>query len=230
MHLQCINAVILHFVDRSVKGNLRAARKAETEERLVRAATALFVERGYTASTLADVADRAGLAPRTVYLRFATKAELLQRCISVAIAGDIAPVPIAERDWMTQTNTAQTLDERLHLMASVTAMLMARAGPLLGVAREAAATEPTIAAAARAGRDDTKRILGEFWRRIVDDGLLPEGCDVDWLSDTTTLLAHADTYLLLAATNDWDIATYRSWLETTWRRLVVSSTESARSS
>ena len=227
MHTHCIDAVILHNVNVPVKGNLRAARKAETEERLVRAATELFVERGYAATTLADVAERARLAPRTVYLRFATKAELLQRCISVAIAGDTAPTPIAERDWMTRTNTAPTLDERLHLMASITAMLMSRAGPLLGVAQQAAATEPAIAAAAQAGREDTKRTLGEFWRRLGGDGLLPPGADVDWLTDTATLLAHAETYLLLAATSGWDIETYQTWLETTWGRLVSASIEPA---
>ena len=206
-----------------VKRDLRAARKAETEARLIRAATELFVERGYPATTLADVAERAGLAPRTVYLRFATKADLLRRCVGVAIAGDGEPVAIAERDWMISAMTAPTLDERLRLMASVTATLMRRAGPLLGVAQQAAATEPTIAAAAQAGREDTKRTLGEFWRRMDEDGLLPPGCDLGWLADTATLLAHADSYLLLAKTTGWDITTYQTWLETTWHRLTASS-------
>ena len=209
----------------SVKQDLRAARKAETEARLVGAATELFLERGYAGTTLAEVAARAGLAPRTVYLRFPTKADLLHRCVSVAVAGDADQVPIAERDWMTEAMTAPTLDERLHLMASATAMLMGRAGPLLGVAQQAAASEPTIAAAARAGREETRRNLREFWRRIRDDGLLPLGSDVDWLTETATLLAHADTYLLLTETAAWDTATYETWLETTWHRLVSSSVQ-----
>jgi AcrR family transcriptional regulator len=206
-----------------VKRDLRAERKTETEARLVRAATELFLERGYAGTTLTDVAERAGLAPRTVYVRFATKADLLLRCVSVAIAGDAAPVPIAERQWMSDAMSAPSLAERLELMATATATLMSRAGALLAVAQQAAATEPTIAAAAQAGRDDTKRTLGEFWRRLNDDGLLPRGCDLGWLTDTATLMAHADTYLLLARTTEWDIATYRTWLETTWRRLVSSS-------
>lgn len=181
------------------------------------------MERGYPATTLADVAEHAGLAPRTVYLRFATKADLLRRCVGVAIAGDAQPVPIAERDWMTAAMTAPTLDGRLHLMASITATLMRRAGPLLGVAQQAAATEPTIAAAAQAGRHETKRTLGQFWRRMDEDGLLPPGCDLGWLADTATLLTHADTYLLLTKTTGWDITTYQTWLETTWRRLIASS-------
>lgn len=212
----------------SVKRDLRTARKAETEARLVRAASELFVTRGYSATTLADVADHAGVAPRTVYLRFATKAALLQRCISVAIAGDEAPIPVRERTWMTDAMTAPSLEERIHLMASVTATLMHRAGPLLHVAQQAEATEPTIAAAAQAGREETQRTLVEFWEGMARDGLLPPRCDVAWLSATATLLAHADTYLLLGKTTDWDIDAYATWLETTWLRLVASSAEHRR--
>jgi AcrR family transcriptional regulator len=193
--------------------------------RLVQAATELFVERGYAGTTLADVAERAGLAPRTVYVRFTTKSDLLQRCIGVAIAGDGDAMPVAERTWVTDTMTAPTLGARLELMAAVTATLMSRAGDLLEVAQQAAATEPDIAAAAQAGREETHRVLGQFWRRNKEDGLLPAACDLDWLAETATLLAQADTYLLLRRTTGWDIASYRDWLTRTWTRLVASSAE-----
>jgi AcrR family transcriptional regulator len=208
-----------------VKRDRRAARRAQTEMRLVEAATELFVERGYAATTLADVAEHAGLAPRTLYLRFPTKADLLRRCVSVAIAGDGDAVPIAERAWMTDTMTAPTLRERLRLMAAGTATLMSRSGDLLDVAQQAAAMEPTIAAAAQAGRQETRRVLGAFWRRIEEDGLLPVPCDVEWLTETATLLAHADTFLLLRRTTGWDAASYEDWLRRTWTRLVASSAE-----
>lgn len=206
-----------------VKGDRRAARRAATELRLVQAATALFVERGYAATTLADVASLAGLAPRTVYVRFATKAELLRRCIGVAIAGDAETVDISEREWIVEAMTAPDLDERIRRMAAVTADLMARTGPLLDVAQQAAATEPAIAAAAQAGREDTRRVLHELWYGMQRDGLLPSTCDIEWLAETATLLAHADTYLLVRRTTSWDIATYRDWLERTWRRLATAA-------
>jgi AcrR family transcriptional regulator len=207
----------------TVKRDLRAERRVQTERRLVEAASQLFLERGYAATTLADVAARAGLAPRTLYLRFATKADLLERCIGVAIAGDAEPIGIADRDWIADAMTAPTLDDRIRKMAAVTAMLMGRAGALLAVAEQAAPTEPVIAAAAQAGRNDTRRIVGEFWRRMDADGLVPPGCDLEWLTETATLFAHADTYMLLMRTAAWDLATYENWLVTTWTRLVAGS-------
>ena len=225
MQCDCINAVILHNMADEVKPDRRTGRRAETEARLIAAASELFVERGYAATTLAEVADHAGLAARTLYLRFATKAELLRRCVGTAIVGDTTAVPLVDRDWMTAAMTAPTLDDRIGQMAAVTAQLMDRTGPLLDVARQAAAVEPEIAVAAQAGRDDTRRTLHEFWRRAASDGLLPAGVDLDWLSETATLLAQADTYLLLRATAGWDVDAYQQWLTTTWRRLVLASTE-----
>jgi len=206
-----------------VKPDRQAARRAETEARLISAASELFVQRGYAATTLADVAEQAGLAPRTLYLRFSTKAELLRRCIGAAIVGDTAPVPLSERDWLTAAMTAPTLQDRIAQMAAVTAQLMHRTGPLLDVARQAAAVDAEIAATAQAGREDTRRALLEFWQRAADDRLLPAGADLDWLSETAALLAQADNYLLLRATTEWDIDVYEHWLTTTWHRLVQSS-------
>jgi AcrR family transcriptional regulator len=64
-----------------VKRDLRAARRAETEARLVEAASDLFVAQAYAGTTLTQVADRAGVAERTVYVRVATKPDC---CIAVS--------------------------------------------------------------------------------------------------------------------------------------------------
>ncbi len=213
-------AVTLQNVSDDVKTDGRKARSAATEERVVAAATRMFIANGYTATTLADVADEAGIGARTLYLRFATKAELLLRCIGIAIAGDADDVPLGERDWMTAAMTAPSLEERIRRMASVTAQLMDRTGDILEVARQAAAVEPEIAVAAQAGRDDTRRTLVTFWQRAAKDGLLPRKADLEWLSETGALLAHADTYNLLRSTTHWDVAAYERWLVKTWERLA----------
>jgi AcrR family transcriptional regulator len=228
MQFSCIDAVILQQMDEAVKTDRRALRRAETERRLVEAATQLFTERGYAVTTLADIAAHADLAPRTLYLHFATKAELLLTCVQQAIVGDAEPVPLADRPAMGETMTAPTLDERLRLMASLTASLMERTGPLLEVAFQAAPAEPSVAAAAAAGRAATRQTLQEFWRRADEDGLLPPSTDLEWLTETAILLTHADTYLLIRRTAGWSIDTYRSWLHTTWRRLVSSSAQVER--
>jgi AcrR family transcriptional regulator len=201
----------------------RAERIAATEERLVAAATELFLRDGYVRTTLSAVAAEAGVADRTVYLRFGTKVALLRRVMDVAVVGDTAPVDLASRGWVQATLTAPTLDERQRAWARGAAQLMARLGPLLPVAEEASALEPELAAAYRAAREDTRGHIRAFWTGAADDGLLPDGTDVSWLVDTSTLLVSADAYRRGVELVGWTPRSYERWLLATLRRLVAGA-------
>ena len=56
-------------------------RKEARPEELVAAALDVFVERGYEAATLADVARRAGVTKGTIYLYFASKEALFKAVV-----------------------------------------------------------------------------------------------------------------------------------------------------
>jgi hypothetical protein len=36
-----------------------------------------------------------------------------------------------------------------------------------------------------------------FWTRLAYDGLLPAGIDLTWLIDTASIMAFAETYLMI---------------------------------
>ena len=55
---------------------------------------------------------------------------------------------------------------------------------------------------------------------MAEDGLLDPQVDVEWLIDTTTILAAAETYLLITRLTGWDLDTYQDWLATTGARLA----------
>jgi hypothetical protein len=69
----------------------------------------------------------------------------------------------------------------------------------------------------------TRDAIRAFWTRAHDDGLLPAGCDLTWLADTTSVLAHAETYLLMRETLGMTPQRYQSWLATTWRRMAAAA-------
>jgi AcrR family transcriptional regulator len=227
MQYYCMIAVILHPMSETVNprpAGLRAARVAETEQRIIAAARALFIRDGYAATTLTAVADAARVGHRTVYVRFGTKADLLKRVIDVAIAGDTEPIDVPHRDWYQAALAAPTLDQRIELMANGAAGLMARAGELMAVAQQAEHAEPMLAEAARAGRAATRDVVRHFFITLHQDGLLPADADLGWLSDTAGLLAHAQTYLLIRETLNWTAGQYQTWLQTTWHRLIAAAT------
>ncbi|WP_067466522.1 TetR/AcrR family transcriptional regulator [Actinomadura macra] len=208
----------------NLPANLRAARVAETEGKILRAATELFVRDGYTGTTLTAVAAHAAVGTRTVYVRFGTKAALLKRAVDVAFAGDTARVAVHERDWFVRAGTAPTAAERIAALAGGSRQMMGRVGDLLAVALQAAATEPDLAAAAQAGREATRDNIAAFWTKMADDGLLPPGADMTWLTDTGALLVHAETYLLARHMHGWTLDAYERWLITSFTTLCAAIT------
>jgi AcrR family transcriptional regulator len=203
--------------------NLRAARVADTEERILAAARSLFLRDGYAATTLAAVADAARVGHRTVYVRFGTKAALLKRVVDVAVAGDTRPIAVTGRDWFQASLTAPTLPERVAAYARGASDLMARAGDLIAIAWQAEPAEPVIAAAGRAGREATRDAVRLFCTRLRDDGLVPQTCDITWLADTASLLSQAQTWLLGRDTLGWSSEQYSQWLATTLSRLITAT-------
>jgi AcrR family transcriptional regulator len=56
---------------------LRERKKRATRDALARVALELFVERGYDETTLAEIADAAGVSTRTIFAYFASKEDIL---------------------------------------------------------------------------------------------------------------------------------------------------------
>ena len=204
---------------------LRQAQTALTEQRIVAAATELFLADGYVATTLEAVARRARVARRTVYVRFGTKAALFKRVVDVAIVGDTEPVDVLGRDWMIEAMTAPTLAGRIAAGAAVGRQIMERTGALFGVAQQAAVVEPLIAGAWQEGREQSRHaqtgVLDQTGRRrVAGPGHRP-----DLGASPTTVLVAAETYLLVTRMLGWDLDAYQEWLELSLTRLVTSPVE-----
>src|SRR5918998_1071023 len=93
----------------------RQAAAAESRRRIVRAASDLFVEHGWAGTTVAAVAEAAGVSAPTVFAGFGSKVLLLKAAIDVALAGDDRAVPVSERptlipssppSWPTSSSSA----------------------------------------------------------------------------------------------------------------------------
>lgn len=198
----------------------RAERVARTEADLVDAARALFEEQGYVGTALTQVADRAAVAPRTVYVRFGSKAALFGRVVDQALVGDAEPVDVAHRARTREAMSAGTLAERLDALADVSVGIAQRAGALFEVAAQAEGVEPEVARAAQAGRAATRDLCRSFWARAAADGLLEDGVDAEHLTVLTDVLICADTVVHLRRTGGWSAARQRSLVVDTLSALV----------
>jgi AcrR family transcriptional regulator len=116
---------------RRYASRLREEQARETRRRVVDAAGALFRERGYDGTTITDVAEAAGTSVATVYNAVGGKPALLKAVYDVALAGDDAPVPIAERPGFVAMQQAPDARSALHAYAGLGREMAERALPLL---------------------------------------------------------------------------------------------------
>jgi AcrR family transcriptional regulator len=75
-------------------------RRADAEarqQRIVEAAATLFVEQGFGATSIDQIATAANVSSPTVYATFGSKAGVLARAIDVAAVGDHEEVPLIDR-------------------------------------------------------------------------------------------------------------------------------------
>jgi AcrR family transcriptional regulator len=75
----------------------RSHQATQTRRDVLDAAIELFGETGWSGTTLAAIAERAGVAVETIYAGFGSKKGLLRSAMDVAIVGDTAEVPLADR-------------------------------------------------------------------------------------------------------------------------------------
>src|SRR6185312_14047209 len=96
-----MNAASMYPMTEPVKRRYESARRQEqargTRLRVIDAARDLFVAKGYGRTTMADVAQRAGVATETVYAAFRNKPALLRQVWYVGFRGDEEDVRLLDR-------------------------------------------------------------------------------------------------------------------------------------
>lgn len=117
-----------------------------TRRAILDSATRLFLERGYVATTLADVAAAAGVALDTIYATVGRKPTLFRLLIETAISGAEEPIPAEERDYVAAIRAEGLAARKLELYAEAMRAIHARLAPLLRVLQAAAPADPELTA------------------------------------------------------------------------------------
>jgi AcrR family transcriptional regulator len=191
----------------------RAAAAATTRARIRQAAAQSFVQRGYAATTMRQVAASAGVGERTLYDAFPTKAALFAHTLGVATVGDEQPVAVADRP---EVRAAQQEPDPKAAIAQYVAYLVAlleRAGDLIMVSVEAAGTDPDMRTAANAGAQATHQWWLALTRPLQQRGVLREGLDATTAADISYGLGSPHLHQLLRRHRGWSSRRYRAWLQ-----------------
>ncbi|HUZ01175.1 MAG TPA: TetR family transcriptional regulator [Thermomicrobiaceae bacterium] len=206
---------------RPYNSSRRRAAAAETRRAIVDAAARLFAERGYGATTMAAVAEAAGVALDTVYASAGPKPVLFRLLIERAISGEDEPVPALERDYVRQVQAEPDPARKLERYAAAVRRVQERLAPLFLVLREAAPADPELAALWREISQRRARNMRLLAAELAATGALRPGVSIEEAADVIWSMNASEFFVLLVQERGWEPERFERWLAETWRRLLL---------
>src|SRR5215467_6577107 len=197
---------------RSYDSPRRREQAAETRRKILDAAEQLFAAQGYAVTAMPAIAARAGVALKTVYLAFGTKAGVLHALWDVRLGGDDQPIPITGRPWYRQLLAAEDPHLLVRAAARQSRVTKEHAGDVLCIIRQAAVTEPALADLWDRIETEFRAVLAGLAERLAALGSLTPGVDVTRATDLLWTLNHPDTWYLLVHRCGWTADAYEQWV------------------
>ena len=201
----------------------RAEQAAATRRAVLAAARELFTGRGYIATTVGQIAQRAGVNVDTLYATVGRKPALLREVVETAISGQDHAVPAEQRDYVHAIHAAPTAAEKINAYAAALAGMAPRTAPVFLALRDAAARDPDCAAlhAEITGRRAANMRLFAVDLRATG-GLRPDLTDDD-VADIVWAMNAAEYYALLVHDRGWTPDRYGRHLADAWHRILLTS-------
>jgi AcrR family transcriptional regulator len=123
----------------------RAAAARATRARVIAAAHASFLARGFAGTTIRLVAEEAAVSQETIYKTFGSKAGLLKAVYDVTLAGDDDDVPLAQRPEALAVLEAQSGEEAIAAYAKLAQVIAERTDPLVRMIMGSRDTDAALA-------------------------------------------------------------------------------------
>jgi AcrR family transcriptional regulator len=182
-----------------------------TQWRIVKAAYRLFCAQGYAGTTMAEIAEAAGVAVQSVYFTFHTKAALLSRAYDFAVMGEEEPQIPQRQAWYEAMTAEPDVSQALRHFVTGVGEITRRVTPLSLAAQVAADGDP-----------DTARVMAfhdgmqaDAYREVVKllsakAGLRP-GLSLERGTDLLLLYAGTDVYHVMVEMRGWSHDEFLGW-------------------
>jgi AcrR family transcriptional regulator len=173
---------------------------------VVETASRLFLSEGFARTTIARIAEEAGVSEETVYKAFGNKIALVRAIRDQALAGT-GPVHAERRsDRMQESeNDPRTI---IREWGALTMEVAPRVAPVLLLVREAAASDPELARLQ--AEMDAARLtrMTHNARTLLDGKHLRSGITLDAATDVLWTYSSPELYELLVIRRGWSVERY----------------------
>jgi AcrR family transcriptional regulator len=184
----------------------------ETRLAVLAAARQQFIEHGYAGTSLAKIADAAGVSLATVKLVAGTKAQLLEAAVRSVIRREDPTVPHVEQAWWRDILSRPTAQDVISDFAAQVRAALTEQAPLFEVVYAAASSEPELAQLeqrASLGRwNDVRQVAA----RLTELRALRGDYDIDAATDVIWALASPQMFRMLVGRRGWSALRWEQWL------------------
>ena len=191
---------------RTYDATRRRERARQNRDKVIAAAERRFLRDGYGITTIAAIADDAGVSADMVYKSFGGKPGLVRAICARALEGE-GPVPAEQRSDELQ---ARESDGRkiIEGWGALTLEVAPRVAPILLLIRAAAAGDPEVAVLL--DEIDARRLhrMTDNARRLGRAGHLRPGITVARAADVLWTYSSQELYELLVLRRGWPLARY----------------------
>jgi AcrR family transcriptional regulator len=199
---------------RAYRSEVREGHARTTRRAIVQAAADLFVERGYSATTIDAVAERAGVGRKTVFSSVGGKGALLKLAWDWALVGDDEPLSMEQRPAV-QAMLAESDPHRLvRMWVRMVTDVASRAAPLGRVVQAARDVDPDAAALDQLVREQSLAGARAFAAHLATVGGLRPGLRPEHAADICWTLLNPGGYDRLVLDRGWSQPAYEDWLVT----------------
>ncbi|MBA4021102.1 MAG: TetR/AcrR family transcriptional regulator [Gordonia sp.] len=202
-------------MSRPYSSELRTARAQANRRTVVDTAQRMFIDEGWTATTMAKVAEASGLTRQTVYQQFDSKLSLLDACIDNALS-DGRAIPVRDMPEYQQMGVGDT---RIRIDAGARWLCSAheRSAVIQNVLDQAAVTD--VEAAARLAVRENTRWAEVRWATSLILGSEP----ADNVVDGMWTLTSRRIWLMLVRDRGWTADRWRQWFTVQAGAIVASA-------
>jgi AcrR family transcriptional regulator len=201
---------IISVKPRHYDSSRRRQQARQTRDDILAAARTRFLAAGFTATTIASIADAAGVSVDTIYKTFGGKPGLVRALHERGLAGD-GPADAESRSDTLQTTES---DPRtvMHGIGQLSAEVAPLVAPILLLIRDAAATDADMVAL-RAELDSQRlRRMTHNAENLANAGHLREGMTIAEAAEIMWTYSAPELYELLVLVRRWSPQRYGSFV------------------
>ena len=199
----------------------RQEQALETRRQIGESARSLFIDRGYSGTTIDAIAQTAGVASETVYVIFGSKRKILWYLMDISIGGDDQPINLIDRpEPQAVLHDTDSLRQIMMFSRGITEILV-RAAPIFEVLRSAAKTDKEIAVLVQNLLKERLENMTMFVQHIAKNSALRVGLDFPMAAELVWTITSPEVFLLLTQDRGYSNEQYTDWLFVTLSRLLL---------